>query len=270
MTFKLAFTGIAAIAFMAISTSALAQDYTTGLEQRPLAEVQASAESGDGTAQLELGRRYYYVKRNAPKALIWFQKAAEHGVPWGEYETGSMYVLGEGAAADPRQALAWYKEAAKDGVDIANYDIGVMYWQGEGVARDTTEAAKWLRIAADKGKTQAKFILGTLYRDGDGVAQDYAEALKLLEASCRDHFSPACYALGDMIKQGKGTEKDLVVGQAWRIMGKYLEATPSDVPKGAKIVSAYLVSPDLTKEQNEQAQAYYAKLMDELGFNGKS
>jgi len=256
------------LALALMSTAATAQTYRTGLEDRPQAEVQRSADSGDKTAEFELGRRYYYQRnlKDDAKALHWFELAAQQGVPWAEYETATMYINGEGTAPDATRAMMWYRAAARDGVMVANYDIGYAYLNGEGVAKDPLEAAKWFRIAADGGERRAQYFLGLMYRDGIGVPQDYPQALKLLRAAAAQRVAPAAYALGDMIKQGKGVEKDLVVGQAWRIMGRYLEA-PRQTVDGSRVVGAFLVSPDLTEEQNRQAQETYAKLMKELGFS---
>jgi len=270
MSIKTICAGVTILAVLAFALPASAEGYATGRENQSFSELKTNAESGDRNAQLELGRRYYYEKKDNRKALEWFRKAAEQGVPWAEYETAAMYIGGEGTPADPVTAMTWYRKAAADGIMVANLDIGVMYWLGEGVEKDSAEAARWLQIAADAGEPRAQFILGLLYRDGDGVTQDYAEAMRLFRASAAQRWAQAAYALGDMIKQGKGTEKNLVVGQAWRIMGKYLEATPESVPQGAKVVGAVLVSPDLTEEENKQAQDYYFRLMAELGFNSPS
>ncbi len=247
--------------------AASAQSYRTGLEDSPQAQLQASADAGDRTAEFELGRRFYYQRsvKDDAKALHWFELAAQQGVPWAEYETATMYINGEGAQADAVKAMTWYRAAARDGILVANYDIGYMYLTGEAVARDPAESARWLKIAADGGEPRAQYFLGLMYRDGTGVPQDYPQALKLLRAAAAQRVAPAAYALGDMIKQGKGVEKNLVLGQAWRIMGKYLEAPAQ--PDGRHIVGAYLVSPDLTQEQNRQAQEAYIRLMKELGFS---
>lgn len=246
---------------------ATAQSYKTGQEGRGLTELESDANSGDKTAEFELGRRYYYQRsiKDDAKALHWFELAAEQGVPWAEYETATMYINGEGTTADPVKAMKWYRAAARDGILVAKYDIGFMYLLGQGVAKDPVEAAKWLKIAADGGEPRAQYFLGLMYRDGTGVPQDYPQALKLLRAAAAQRVAPAAYALGDTIKQGKGVLKDLVAGQAWRIMGKYLEAPPRT--DGVTVVGAYLVSPDLTEDQNRQAQETYMKLMKELGFS---
>ncbi len=244
--------------------------YTTSYRAAPTDQVQKAAEGGDGQAQLELGHRYYASRamKDNKKALYWFQKAADQHVGWGEYEAATMYENGEGTTADSQKARSLYAASAHDGVVRADADLGIMYMTGDGVAKDLDQAFTWFKAGADAGEPRAECGLGMLYRDGTGTAQDYVMARKLFRASAAQRFAPAAYALGDMIKQGLGGDKDLVTGQAWRIMGRYLEnPRPAGVPKGAHVVGAYLVSPDLTKQQNEDAEAYYFKLMDELGFN---
>ena len=244
--------------------------YSTGFGDMSTETVQKAAEAGDGMAQLEMGHRYYdgEPRKDDKQALFWFQKAADQHIGWGEYEAATMYENGEGTSADLRRALALYEAAAHDGVVRADADIGITYLTGNGVPEDPNQAYIWFKAGADAGESRAECGLGMLYRDGHGVGQDYALARKLFRASAAQRFAPAAYALGDMIKQGLGGDKDPVVGQAWRIMGKYLESPePDEVPRDARIAGAYLASPSLTKQQNRDAETYYFKLMDELGFS---
>ena len=244
--------------------------YSTPFDRTAIEVVRNAAEAGDGQAQLELGRRYYGDRalKDDKKALLWFEKAADQHIGWGEYEAATMYELGEGTSADSVKALALYQAAAHDGVVRADADIGIMYLTGDGAPKDLAQALLWFKAGADAGEPRAECGLGMLYRDGLGVAQDYVAARKLFHAAAVQGFAPAAYALGDMIKRGQGGDKDLVVGQAWRIMGEYLETPRSrEVPDGAQVVGAYLVSPDLTTQQNHDAETYYFKLMDELGFS---
>jgi TPR repeat protein len=244
--------------------------YSTRFAGAPLGDVQKAAQAGDGVAQLELGHRYYsdQALKDDKTALYWFQKAADQHVGWAEYEAATMYENGEGTAAAPEKAFTLYQAAAHDGVVRADADLGIMYLSGDGTAKDVGQAFTWFKAGTDAGEPRAECGLAILYRDGLGVTRDYTAARKLFRASAAQRFAPAAYALGDMIKQGQGGDKDLVVGQAWRIMGKYLEAPkPDKIPEDAQVVGAVLVSPDLTEQQNHDAEAYYFKLMKELGFS---
>ena len=255
------------LATAATGATAATTTYTTSLAKAPLDQVQKQAEAGDGTAQLELGHRYYYDKalKDDKKALEWFQKAADQHVGWAEYEAATMYENGEGTAPDPQRALGLYQAAATDGVVRADADLGLMYLEGDGAPKDIVQAVKWLQAGAAADEPRAEYLLAILYRDGQGVDQDYGKARTLFRASAAQRFAAAAYGLGDLIKQGKGGDKDLVEGQAWRIMGKYLEAPR--MPNGGQVVGAVLVSPDLTKAQNDAAETRYFQLMDELGFS---
>ncbi|ESQ76202.1 tetratricopeptide repeat protein [Asticcacaulis sp. AC402] len=254
--------------FLSLLTSpSLALTHETGWLGRPIEDVRVAAEAGDAQAQLEMGLRYYHKRdiKDDAVALAWFKKAAAQGLPGAEYEVATMYALGEGTPVDYAQAMIWFRKSVDHGVVKAYLDIGVMYLMGEGVEPDPVEAVRWFRQGAELGDRECQFWLGMTLRDGKGAPQDYVEAMKWLRAAAAQGHAKAAYALGDMIKAGHGTEKDLVVGQAWRIMGKYLEAPAG--PDGSTVVGAILVSPDLTKEQNQQAQDYYGRLMEELGFN---
>jgi len=254
---------VLALAIMPATVSA--QSYRTGQEGRAQAEVQTAADAGDKTAEFELGRRYYYSRelKDDGKAIHWFELAAQQGVPWAEYETATMYVSGEGVAADPVKAMVWYRAAARDGVLVANYDIGLMYLTGEGVPKDPVEAAKWLKTAADGKEPRGELFLGLMYRDGNGVPQDYPQAQTLLRAAAAQRVAPAAYALGDMIRQGKGVPANMVLGQAWRMVGMQLDALKA----GDKRPLVYVASPGLTEIQNVDAAGTYLRLMKELGIS---
>lgn len=78
------------------------------------------AESGDATAQYELGEFYYSQSpRQLDKALGWFQKASLQGQAQAQYRLGGMFFHGEGVKASNVQAYILLKMAAVNGDEDA-------------------------------------------------------------------------------------------------------------------------------------------------------
>src|SRR5437764_12023277 len=68
-------------------------------ERQAFARIQASAETGDAGAQLELGMLYASgmgVTRDTVKAAKWHRKAAEQGLAQAQYQLGLGCASGEG------------------------------------------------------------------------------------------------------------------------------------------------------------------------------
>src|SRR5581483_9275285 len=136
-----------------------------------LDEIRLKAESGNATAQVQLGDAYDKgagVKRDVAEAIKWYRKAAEQGNAEGQYSLGGQ---------DYSEAIKWYRKAAEQGHTTAQYNLGVLYYRALGVQQDLAEAAKWFRKAAEQGNADAQFWLGAFYYAGAGVLRDETEAL---------------------------------------------------------------------------------------------
>jgi TPR repeat protein len=76
-----------------------------------------------------------------------------------------MYETGQGVAQDYKQAVYWYQKAADAGDTFAQFDLGRIYEAGqEGVAMDYVEAHKWWNIAASNGEERARKSRDTVER----------------------------------------------------------------------------------------------------------
>jgi len=143
------------------------------------AALKMRADSGDPTAQLELGQRYdtgLGVQQDFDEAMAWYHKASTNGVVEAKYNIGVLYDRGRGVEANPNEAMKWYLEAAEAGDCWAENNIGFLYAQGRGVERDDDEALRWYRRAAEKGHFSARFNLGARYAQGNGVEVDLCVA----------------------------------------------------------------------------------------------
>jgi len=61
-----------------------------------------------------------------------------------------------GVPADTAQAAAWFRKAAVQGLPFAQYELGSMYDSGEGVSQDYAEAYFWMSLAVSLETRPAK------------------------------------------------------------------------------------------------------------------
>ena len=139
------------------------------------------------------------------------KKDAESGDATAQYNLGVMYQAGRGVPQDDAEAVKWTRLAADQGDANAQTSLGVMYYFGEGVPQDYAEAVKWFRLAADQGYTVAQENLGFMYRDGQGVPQDDVETYAWFSVAAGDRFPNA--AKGRDLTASKLTPEQLSQGQ---------------------------------------------------------
>lgn len=121
------------------------------------------------------GSSHHIQKVVAARLAVW-RRAAEAGIPEGQWLVGSCYDEGLGVVEDKAEAAKWFRKAAEQGYAAAQHKLGLYYYNGEGVAKDKAEAVRWFSKAAEQGSAAAQHILGRCYDRGEGVAQDKAEA----------------------------------------------------------------------------------------------
>ena len=135
-----------------------------------LPALRARAESGDPWAQINLGAAYDHglggVERDPPRAVIWYRRAAEAGIPEAQFNLAHCLASGRGTPRDDVEAFAWMQRAAEQGLTDAEYLTGVMLAEGIGTARDPTRARDWLERAAAKGLSHAREMLDELDKRG--------------------------------------------------------------------------------------------------------
>ena len=112
------------------------------------------AETGDASAQNELGVLYYEAQ-NYTKAREWFDKAVELGHAGAQVNLGTLYFRGEGAPQSNQMALFWFERAAKQEDALAFAKLGQMYAQGLGVTRNVVEAYKFYDLSVTHGESRS-------------------------------------------------------------------------------------------------------------------
>ena len=98
------------IPFMTKTLSDGVTSYSQGDFKTAMTTLAPMADEGDPTAQYMLGEMYRLgqgVKKDEPKALKWYKKAAENGSPEGQFALGMCYATGIGTDPDPISAYQW-------------------------------------------------------------------------------------------------------------------------------------------------------------------
>jgi TPR repeat protein len=187
---------------------------------RPLAALRAAAEAGDLAAMEDLGERFHYGLREAPKddaqAVVWRRRAAAGNVARAQSAFAFMHANGEGGLErSDAKAVALYRAAAFAGYASALFNLGCCFDNGRGVPRDRAEAVRlWLQ-AADKGNANAEAALARAYILGEGVAHDYAAALRFARRAADKGHASGESNLGSLYGFGWGVPKDVREGIKW-------------------------------------------------------
>lgn len=79
---------------------------------------------------------------------------------------------------NPKKAVKWYTKAAEQGLPRAQCNLGVCYENGNGVEKNLEEAVKLYTKAANQGYARAQYYLALSYDKGEGVAKNDSEAMK--------------------------------------------------------------------------------------------
>lgn len=145
--------------------------------------VSDKAAKGDASAMLSLGRFYEYghgASRNFTKALEWYRKAAEAGLPEGYYNLGVCYEVGMGITSDEKKAAENFSKAADLKLPLGMHKMAALYFSGNGVVKNEAKAMEFLIKAGEAGLPQAANDLGLVYMNGlyaqpkdTGVALDW-------------------------------------------------------------------------------------------------
>jgi TPR repeat protein len=130
-----------------------------------------AAEKGYGSAYLQLAGLADDLNGaiNKVSACHYYEKAAQGGVPQGEFLYGKCLVTGDGGIKDITGAEKWYLAAAKMGLPIAQANLGYLYEKGEGVPLDHVAAYKWYWLASADVPSARKRMEALQQRDPQAV-----------------------------------------------------------------------------------------------------
>lgn len=77
--------------------------------------------------------------------------ATEHRDPGSMLKLGQMWKSGKAGKKDPEKAVSWFRKAADQGLPAAQARLAQMYANADGVDRDVVRAYAWAGIAAANG-----------------------------------------------------------------------------------------------------------------------
>ena len=216
-----------------------------------------AADKGNAEAQLELGERYYKVRKYS-EAAKWYLKAAVQGIPKAQYQLGLMHSQGNGIERDYKKAVDWYRKAAVLGNADAQMELAGMFEAGKGVGQSYAEAEMWYKKAAAQGSARAQYLLGCMYEYGKGVVQSNTLAFKLYQESAGRGYAQAKYSLGSMYEYGIGVSQDDETA-----IELYREAADKEIREAQRHLG-YLYSSGIGAEQNLlEAEKWYRKAADQ-------
>jgi hypothetical protein len=187
--------------------------------------LREKAESGDPSAQYELGRFHDTGTDDFPadprEAALWYLSAAEAGDPTAQLAIGTLYDMGHGIAPDPEQAERWLTAAAEQGVVDAQKILGVLYLGKGTLPYEPERSIQWMTRAAEQGDGEAMFHLSVAYHKGVEVAPDPETSERWLERSVAAGFGPA-----KELVQYRRAKMEAQADDLWRRVGESLPASP--------------------------------------------
>ncbi len=117
-----------------------------------------------------------YTAGDYELALKSWEPLAETGDASAQVNLGIMYNQGHGVIQDDKEAAKWFKLAAEQGYSPGQWRLAIMYKTGTGVVQNYEEAAKLYKLVAEKGDAYAQSALGFMFSNGFGVPQDNVKA----------------------------------------------------------------------------------------------
>jgi TPR repeat protein len=150
---------------------------------------------------------------------------AEHGDVVSEYNLGNCYYNGQGTQPDPVEAVIWFNKAADKGLPQAQYNLAIAYYVGKGVGQDFVKAFTYFKKAADQGLAPAEHKVGLCYYFGEGVDKDYGKAFAWARKAAWQSFAPAQGIVGNYYYQGKGVSPNLVESYAYYVLAVKTDPT---------------------------------------------
>ncbi|RIA83138.1 hypothetical protein C1645_861319 [Glomus cerebriforme] len=179
---------------------------------------QKAAENGNKFSQYNLGRCYRYgigVERDEIKAFEWCKKSAEQECSDAQVILGAFYESGIGIEKDIEKAIYWYQKAAENGNEIAQYNLGKCFQRGIGIEKDEIKAFEWFKKSAEQESSDAQNELGYCYENGMGIEKDIEKAIHWYQKAAENGNKFSQYNLGGCVKNGIGIEKDEIKALEW-------------------------------------------------------
>ena len=149
-----------------------------------------ASDQGFPDAQYRLGYMYEKgigADQDIQRAVQLYRSAATAGYPDAENLLGILLATGsDGVPHDDAEAVVWYRKAAEHGLAKAQKNLGDMYFFGRGVDKDYQKAIDWYTKAADQQFADAQFLLGYMNEKGLGTQQSDQNAVALYQKAAHN------------------------------------------------------------------------------------
>lgn len=143
----------------------------TGDRKTKLTKLLPAAKAGDKDAQAAVGI-VFYLEKNFPESLKWFNLSANSGHPSAQLFLGIQHAEGQGIKQNYEEALKYFQVSARQGLSAAQYRLSYLYYFGKGTPQNFTESARWARLAAEQGNPEGQYFLAAHYFSGEGINEN--------------------------------------------------------------------------------------------------
>lgn len=148
-------------------------------------QTRTRAEGGDAGAQMLYGMLLVglpQLETPRSRAIPWFLKAAQAGIPAAQYQVGFSMLKGWGCECEENKGLDWLRRAAQMGQPDAEVTLAMYALKGSPDEERYKQAKLWLEQAAASGSHDGKLYLAALLATtsvADGG--DSGRAMKLID-----------------------------------------------------------------------------------------
>ena len=223
------------------------KDIKVGLEH-----ISKAADYDIAVAQYLIGVCYdngIGVKQDLERAMSWYKKAAEQGVP----EAQCDYGIACTAKNNMYEAFIWVTKAAEQENAKAQYTLAWNY----SLANNASQAKHWMSKSAENNYTLALLALANLYSQSFEF-QDFDSAVHIYKNLIDEDNAMALYGLAMCYAQGKGVDLDFDI--AMEYMEKSAEL--GYAPAYSQLGSVYLQGGINIPQNSKKAIELYTKAAD--------
>lgn len=155
------------------------------------------------------------VPKDIGKAMFYFQKAADQGHAYAQYQWANIYRKGLGVKRDLRKAFESMQLSARQNYPQALLALSDMYLQGEGCEQSNLQFIETITQASRQDIPDAHYLLGCLYRDGKLVERNPNRAFEYFKRAAIFGHQEAQFTVALFYEEGVGTEKNLRYAIHW-------------------------------------------------------
>ena len=107
-----------------------------------------------------------------------WNRVGHESLDWAAFTLGALREHGVFLEKDAVKAVEWYRKAAEHGLPRAQLRLAEMLWTGAGTEKDESAALAWVRRAAEDGSEKSKELLSLLESDGTAAFEKALRALR--------------------------------------------------------------------------------------------